>query len=329
MNKKFGWCFIGASAIADKCASEAIKSDICYIASIWNRTYSKALEFANKYNVKAYEDVMDAINDPNVDGVYISLTNDMHYEYMKLCIQNHKHILCEKPFTMNEEEAKDIFALAKKNNVYVAEAMWTWFNKIPIKVKEWINNKEIGKIKEVNCYFGFIGVSKEYTVKRLVDINLLGGGLLDIGVYGIRYSLELFGMPDKVECKGILSDTGVDLKEDVIFHYDGFNVHHHFSIIDQYDERYEIIGEKGTIYLKDFHVPIVARLIKDDKKEEITDSSLLYKNQFEKCSLEINKGYLESTYVKKEETIKCMTLMDECRKQLGVIYPKEQDKKIR
>lgn len=320
--KKFGWCFIGAGRIAQKCAQEILKGDNCYIASVWNRTHSKAVDFAKNYHAVAYENVIDAINDPNVDGVYIALTNDLHYEYMKLCIEHHKHILCEKPFTKDEKEALEIFELAKKNNVYVAEAMWTWFNDPAYKVKEWVKNKKIGDILHVNCRFGFVGVSPVYSVPRLIKPELLGGCLLDIGVYGIRYSLELFGYPKSIECTGNLYSTGVDVNEKIIFHYDNFDVNHYFSVTEDLIETYKIEGTNGVIDAYSFHATKKLLLKTNNKKEQFKTKDLLYEKQFAIAAKEIRIGLLESQYVSKEKTIECMRLMDECRKQLGVVYKK-------
>lgn len=323
MNNKFGWCFIGASKIAEKCASEILKGDNCYIASIWNRTKSKAVEFAKKYHCKQYDDVLEAINDPNVEGVYIALTNNLHYEYMKLCIFNHKPVLCEKPFTMCEDEAKEIFELAKVHNVYVAEAMWTWFNEPANKIKEWVNNFKIGQIKSVKCSFGFPGVTPINKVERLINPNLLGGCLLDIGVYGLRYSLELFGEPEKIEAKGKLYKTGMDIDEKIIFHYPNFDVIHHFSISKLLFETYRIKGDKGIITSNMFHMTKHVSLKSKEEKIDFFVDNNLYEKQFDIVSKEIREGLLTSRSVLKENTIKCMKLMDICRQELGVIYPKE------
>ena len=324
MKKKFGWCFIGAGGISKKCAEEILKKDNCYIASIWNRTHQKAVEFAKKYHAKAYENVLDAINDENVEGVYIGLTNDQHYDYIKLCLENHKSVLCEKPFTMNEKEAKELFEIAKANNVYLAEAMWTWFNNPALKMKEWVENNKFGQIKEVTCRFAFIGVSKDYSVPRLIDINLLGGCLLDIGVYGLRYSLELFGYPKEIKCTGNKYQTGIDLNEHVTFIYDNFSIDHYFSITEELEEIYEIKGSKGYTKGKNFHATNELYLECDSGNELYKTDNLLYERQFHIASEEIRSGLLESKYVTREKSIKCMKIMDECRKQMGVIYPKEK-----
>lgn len=319
---KFGWCFIGAGSIANKVAKELLKGDNNKIVSVWNRTYSKAEMFAKEFHATAYKNVEEAINDPKVEGVYIAITNDQHYEYMQLCIKHHKHILCEKPFTMDKKQAEEIFRLAKVEGVYVSEAMWTWHNKTANKVKEWVSDNKVGKIKKVKCKFGFPALIKKHYATRLKDRNLLGGCLLDLGVYGLRYTLELFGMPKEIECKGHLKG-GVDMNERVIFIYDDFIVKHHFSINSLVGESYSIKGDKGKIKVPFFHFAKKAYLV-GSNKEQFIDDSFLYDRQFINVSKEIDKGLLTSEFVKKDTTIKCMELMDICRRQMGVIYPSEE-----
>lgn len=316
----FNWCFIGAGNITCRVAKELVKSKTNCIFSIWNRTYEKAEKFAKEFGAIAYHTLEEALNDPHIDGFYIALTNDLHAEYMKKCIEHHKPVLCEKPFTGNRKEAEEVFELAKKNKVYVSEAMWTWHNKTAIQVREWL--KEIGPIKSVECEFSFIGVSKEYVVNRLVDVNKYGGALLDIGVYGVRYSLELFGLPKEIECHGDISH-GVDLSEEIVFSYDGFKVKHRFAVNDDYGSRYIIKGERGTIEVPTFQRAKKATL-KTEKTSVVTDDSDLYEIQFSNVAKEIKDGLLESKFVTKENTLLCMALMDECRRQMGVVFPDEK-----
>ena len=312
----FNWCFIGASNIASIVAKEMVGSKTNRIFSVWNRTHEKAVKFGKKYNAIVFDDVDEAISDSRVDGVYISLTNDLHYEYVKMCIEHHKPVLCEKPFMMNVKQSKEIFELARKNKVYLSEAMWTWHNKTAYKVKEWL--KEIGEIKEVECAFSFVGTS----VDRLINPNKLGGALLDIGVYGLRYSLELFGFPREIKCTGRLF-SGVDLNEEVIFQYDNFIVKHRFAIDEDFGIFYRIKGEKGMIEIPFFQAGQKAVLEKENK-EIFIDDSKLYENQFVNVAKEIREGLLESKIITKENTLLCMELMDECRRQIGLMFPNEK-----
>lgn len=317
---KFGWAYIGCGSIAHTTAKELVKTDDNEIVAVWNRTYEKAEKLAKKYGGKAYKNFDDAINDPRVEGVYIALTADQHFEYMKKCIENHKNVLCEKPFTVNADEAKEIFELAQKENVYVAEAMWTWHNTPALKTKSWILDNRIGNIKEVKCdykvpqtTFGKNG--------RLFDANRIGGALLDIGVYALRYSLELFGKPERIECSG-RCNKGIDLGETVDFYYKDFVAHHDIALDSKFSEHYTIVGSDGEIKVPFFHMAKKANL-KGRINDNVAIKDLLYGKQFSNIANEIRSGLKESNIIKKENTIACMEIMDECRKSLNVVYPKE------
>ena len=134
----FNWCFIGTGQIARKVAKELVTNPGHTIVSVFNRTKAKAEKFAKIYNSTVYESALEAINDPRVDGVYIATTNETHFYFAKLCLENHKPVLCEKPITGNTKELKELIKLSQENNTLLKEAMWTWFNPVSNKVKEWI-----------------------------------------------------------------------------------------------------------------------------------------------------------------------------------------------
>ena len=90
----FNWCFIGTGQIARKVAKELVTNPGHQIVSVFNRTKAKAEKFAKIYNSTVYESALEAINDPRVDGVYIATTNETHFSFCKLCLENHKPVLC-------------------------------------------------------------------------------------------------------------------------------------------------------------------------------------------------------------------------------------------
>ena len=318
--EKFRWGYIGTGSIAYTTARELVKSENNEIYAVWNRTKEKADKFVKKFGGKVYERLEDMLSDNNVDGVYIALTADRHYEYMKKCIEYHKPILCEKPFTVNAKQAKEIFELAKKENVYVSEAMWTWHNAPALKVKSWLNENSIGKIKEVRSDYR-VPIVKYNKNSRLLDANKIGGALLDIGIYPLRYSLELFGRPNKVECSG-RTTKGIDLGEVVDFYYDDFVVHHDIAMDTKFSEHYTIKGEQGTIKVPWFHMSKKANL-KGKRQEAFSTKDMLYARQFSNVADEIKRGLIASEYSKPEMTIACMEIMDECREKMNIVYPEE------
>lgn len=318
--KKFGWAFIGCGDIANTTAKEVVKSDTCFVAAALSRSKEKAEAFVNKYGGNPYIDFEEMIKDPNVDGVYVALPHDMHAEYIEKCIKYHKPVLCEKPFTINAKEAIYVLNLAKNEGIYVTEAMWTWHNQVALKVKEWINKNLVGKIKSVNLAFAYpITISGK---DRLTNPARAGGALLDIGIYGIRYSLELFGVPKEIKCAGRLKN-GVDLGENVDLIYDDFTVHCIFAMDKLIGGKLVIEGNDGKIVVNPaFHATKSARLT-GKNKDKIKVNDLLYERQFTNVANEIRSGLLESKIVTNDNTVKCLEIMDECRRQMGLVYPNE------
>lgn len=318
--KKFGWAFIGCGGIAEITARELLKTGEGEIISAWNRTHQRAVDFTRKFGGTAYTTAEAAISAPGVEGVYIAVTANMHEYYMKLCIRNHKPVLCEKPFTVNAEQASSVFEYAAQEGVYVSEAMWTWHNATANRVKEWVHGNKIGRIQSVDCYYSFpmILFSKK---ERHTSPEMIGGALLDIGVYCIRYCYELFGVPKEIICKGRVSQ-GIDLGETVLLRYEGFDANLIVSRDQNHGEKLEIIGEKGKISVPMFHMAQKA-VLHADRKTYFRDKSLLYGTQFSRVAAEIRSGAKSGIAIPSDSTIACMRIMDICRAQMGLIYPCE------
>lgn len=322
--KKFGWAFIGCGGIAHITALELVRTKDNTIVSAWNRTASKAESFVKKFGGTAYATIEEAINAPGVEGVYIAVTADRHADIMKLCIQHHKPVLCEKPFTVNEAQAREVFELAAREGVYVSEAMWTWHNATAKKVKQWMRAGVLGQVKQVNCDYSFPMIKMPIQKPRHTSLEMIGGAIMDIGIYCIRYCYELFGMPREIICNGRLRG-GIDLGEKITLKYDGFDCELRVSRDENDGERLEILGEKGKIYLPMFHMAKKATL-KTDKKQVFRDRSLLYGKQFSEVAAEIRSGARKGVAISPESTLDCLKITDICRKQMGLIYPWEVKK---
>jgi predicted dehydrogenase len=316
----FSWAFIGCGGIAHITAKELLKTPGQKIVSCWNRTYEKAEDFAAQYGCTAYQSAEEAILAPGVDGVYIAVTADQHEFFMRMCIRHHKPVLCEKPFTVNAKQAASVLEYASQEGVYVSEAMWTWHNATAQKVKQWIQAEEIGNILEVKSDYSFPMnfISKK---ERHFSPHMIGGALLDIGVYCIRYCYELFGMPQEIICKGRLAN-GIDLGEHITLRYDGFDCILRISRDESDGERFHITGEHGSIKVPMFHMAQKA-VLKGEKTQRFRDNSLLYGKQFAAVAEEIRSGAKAGIAITAQSTIDCMKIMDICRQQIGLVYPCE------
>ena len=319
--KKFGWAYLGCGGIAHTTARELVKTGDCEIVAAWNRTPEKAKAFVEKFGGTAYQTAEAAIQAPGVDGVYIAVTADKHVEYMKLCIRNHKPVLCEKPFTVNAAQAREIFEYAAQEGVYVSEAMWTWHNATAKQVRSWVKDGMVGDVKQVDCFYSFPMVKMPIQKPRHTSPEMIGGALLDIGVYCVRYCYELFGIPKEIICNGRLSG-GIDLGETVTLRYDGFDANLTISRDENHGEKLTILGEKGTIQVPMFHMAMKA-VLKGAYRGKFRDSSMLYGTQFSNVAAEIRSGAKAGIAIPPETTVECLELLDTCREQMGLVYPCE------
>ena len=315
----FNWCFIGTGAIAKKVAKELVTNPGHQIVSVFNRTKAKAEKFARKYNSTVYESALDAINDPRVDGVYIATTNETHFSFCKLCLENHKPVLCEKPITGNAKELEQLIQLSKENNTMLKEAMWTWYNPVAHKVKQWIQEDRIGKIQFVDCIFNMPIFGYNKAKGRYINPSRYGGALLDLGVYSVRYVYELFGKPKSIQSTGKLYN-GIDLYNDSIFDYGDFKANVSSQINALVGEHCYIVGEKGKIKVPLFHMTSKAVLKTKEGKEVFKDKKKKFARQF-RVVAEIFKSEKPNELVSLESSLDVMEIMDEIRKQIGVIFP--------
>ena len=319
--EKFGWAFIGAGRMARKAAAEVTAEGSCRICSVWSRREESSSSFAARYGCAAYDSVEGALTAEGVRGAYISLVNSAHAQYIKECVDLGVPVLCEKPFTLSERQSEEAFAYAKERGIYLCEAMWTWFNPVAQKVKEWVRSRRIGKIRSVEATYAFPLV-KMSSNPRLVRRELGGGALLDIGVYPVRYIYELFGMPSAVDCGGATSG-GVDLEENIVFDYGSFTAKIYVSMVRYHGERLIIRGDGGVIKVNGFHAARRAVCRGAEGREVFRDGGLLYARQFARAAEEIYSGALSSSVIPPQGTLDVMGIMDECRRQLGVVYPGE------
>lgn len=323
MNSKsiFNWCFIGAGRLADKVAKVILPSGRHRIAAVYTRNDEKCRDFAEKYGGTAYGSAEAAICAPDVDGVYIVTPHTSHYEYTKLALSLGKPVLCEKAITVTAPEAAELFSLAKEKGVYLAEAMWTWFSPIAHKVKQWYDAGELGELYHAEACFRCDLRDRV----RLTDPNLAGGALLDLGIYPVTYLYRLFGKPTKIQCTGQV-EAGIDLWEDVSLTFsNGLTGLASASMCDTegLNQAY-LDGSKGQIKYRDFHAAKQTTLTRKGGPEEVFQADGGYLNEFDVAAGEIRLGLTQSPLVPPSATIDVMEILDECRRQMGLVYPFEK-----
>ncbi len=319
---KFRWCFIGTGSLAKTVASQLNKSGRHEIVSCYTRNYEQGKAFAEKYGGTACDTPEKAITAEGVEGVYIVTPHNAHFRYAKLSLELGKPVFCEKAFTVTAKETQELINFAREKNLYLCEAMWTWFSPSANMTKKWIDENKIGKIlsADFSYHIRIVGNKGRHT-----DPKRAGGALLDITIYPITYAYRLWGKPEKIESTAKLKD-GIDLGEDIIFTYpDGLKVNITASINDNTGlEKMTIKGEKGKITAPFFHamngVTCRTGLFRKETFKGDGPKINSYLDEFDAVAEDMRTGKTESNMVPLKATLEVMEILDEVRSQIGLVY---------
>ena len=318
---------LGPGRIADKVAQTLVQLPEIECYAVASRTPGKAEAFARKFGFsKAYTNYIEMLSDPEVELVYITTPHSHHYEQMKLCLEHGKHVICEKAFTINAEQARKIRTLAAEKGLYVAEAIWTRYMPSRKIINDVIQSGIIGTVNTLTANLSYNVAYKE----RIIFPELAGGALLDIGIYGLNFALMHFG-DDIVRIESTVQKTvtGVDAMETItIFFRGGRMAVLTHSIYCRSDRKGIIHGEKGYIVVENINNPQSVSVYDDNdnllEHYEVPQQISGYEYEFQEAVRCIREGKLEPDSMPLETSIQVMEIMDSLRKQWGVVYPQEK-----
>lgn len=318
---------IGAGHIAEVVAPTLIAMPEVECYAVSSRSFDKAQAFAEKFGFeKAYGSYEEMLRNPEVELVYVATPHSHHCEHMMLCIEYGKPILCEKAFTLNAAQAEKIRAAAAQKGVFVAEAIWTRYMPSRKVINDVLASGIIGTPNTLTANLSYIINHKE----RIIDPNLAGGALLDIGVYGINFALMHFGTDiERVESSVKMTQTGVDGMETItIFYRDGRMAVLTHSIYCRSDRKGIIHGNKGYMVIENINNPQSLRVFDTADREvafyDFSDQISGYEYQFAQAAACIAAGKTEADAMPMADTVYVMNFMDTLRRQWGMAYPQEQ-----
>ena len=319
--------FIGAGRIANTLAATMARMEDVNLYAVAARDLDRAQAFAAQYGFdRAYGSYEEMLRDPNVELVYIATPHSHHAEHMKLCIEHGKNVLCEKAFTLNAAQARQIAVLAKAKGVYVAEAIWTRYMPSRAMIDEVLASGIIGNVTALTATLCYPVAYKE----RCIRPELAGGALLDVGVYCLNFALMHFGDDIKrMDSSVRMTDTGVDGQESITLHYrDGKIAVLTAGILSRSDRKGIFYGDKGYIIVENINNPqsISVYDLTDTlvKKIQVPAQITGYEYQIREAMARIRAGEIESASMPLDTTIAVMERMDALRKNWGLIYPMEQ-----
>jgi predicted dehydrogenase len=324
MTEKLRWGMMGPGEITLTILQDFSLVGI-YFAAVGSRSKDRATAYAKTHSIpKAYGSYEELVADPDLDVIYIATTHNAHFENAKLALSAGKHVLLEKPFTLDSAEAKQLAAIAKDQDVFLMEAMWTRFLPNHVALFEKLQAGIIGNpLYVIADHNQFLPKEK---APRLHDSGLGGGSLIDLGIYPISFAHRVFGMPQKIKASASLMPGNIDESVAAIFEYaEGRQALVHSSLRVNGPVKASILGDLGRIELdKPFYeFSSFTAYDMDDKvlyrfEGNIEGRGMQYQAlEVERC---IRAGLRQSPIMSLDETIEIMEVMDQIRQQTGIEY---------
>ena len=327
MSGKIRWGILGPGGIAHKFASALKAVPDAEIIAVGSRDLQRADAFADMFNVPhRHGSYVELANNPEVDVIYVATPHPFHKACAILCLEAGKAVLCEKPLTVDAEQAEALIASARASKRFLMEAMWTRFIPVMVKVREWLADGAIGEPCMLTADFGNrVELSTENLEGRLFAPKLAGGALLDIGVYTVSLASMVFGTPTKITSLAHIGETGVDEQTAILLSYDAGQIASlSCAITTRTSQDARIFGTKGSIHIPNFSRATSATLEvlgKEPLQIEIpfTDNGFEYQ-VFEVINC-LRMGKLESDIMPLDESLSIIKTMDTARTQFGLHYP--------
>ncbi len=291
------WGFIGFGRIARKflASLEEVNGEVPYAFASRSNAEALQQEFPN---VKVYDSYEALLADPNVDVVYISTTHNFHCQNTIDALRAGKHVLCEKPMGISSDEIVKMKEVAEQTGKFLMEAMWMRFLPAYREAIEKVKTGVIGEVKYMTASFGFRSLDKLTEDGRLLNPDLAGGALYDVGVYPLTIMSDLFGWePHSFVANAQLSNTGVDESIQVQLTYDGGKMAQLFGSVALHTNKEACIyGIDGFVRLPKFWQPQSYDIVRGDEMEsfEVPFQSTGYVHEIEEVKRCVEAGLTES-----------------------------------
>ena len=321
------WGILGAGNIAAHFAQTVSAGTRAQVVAVGSRNRDRAERFATAHGIPTtHVGYRDLVEDPQVDAVYIATPHSEHAEHALLAIGAGKHVLVEKAFTRNVVEAEQVFAAARQAGVFVMEAMWTRFLPHVAALHQVIDAGEIGDVVNIRADHGQAFAFDPKS--RLFAPGLAGGALLDLGVYTVSWALDFLGVPDEVRALGQLTETGVDGQVSMALRYgDRAQADLSTTLWAKTPTTSAISGTEGLITVDgDFYEPTSFTVRRRDGRSWRFEQPMArtFAHQAAEVARRVAEGATQSPLMPWEGTLAVLRVMDEVRRQVGVVYPGEE-----
>jgi len=321
---------IGTNWITDAFIQAASLNKDFVLNAVYSRTEERARSFAKKYNVEnVFTDLNEMARSSAIDAVYIASPNSLHCQQSILFLNNKKHVLCEKPLASNSREVMQMIKASIDNGVLLMEALKTTFLPNFSAIKD--NLHKIGRIRKVisiYCqYSSRYDAYKQGNLPNIFNPAFSTGSLMDLGVYCVYPVISLFGQPKEVAASCTMLESGVDGQGTVFLKYDEMEAVIIHSKMTDSAICSEIQGEKGSIVVDKISVPQQVKIhYRNGDIVDISQPQMQEEMYYEICEFInlIKKGKVESDINSHNLSLSVMKVLDEARRQMGVVFPADE-----
>jgi len=322
------WGILATGGIAHAFASDLRTAGLDLVA-VGSRSQESADAFAATFDIpRAHASYEALVTDPDVDIIYVSTPHPMHHAGAKLALENGKHVLVEKAFTLNRAEAEDIQRIASERGLLAMEAMWTRYLPHMIRIRELIKSGALGEIRAVSADHTQLLPSDP--LHRLNALELGGGALLDLGIYPVSFVWDILGAPATITATARLGETGADAEVATMMTHAGGAVSTTLSSSRAAGPNTAtIIGTEARIEIdRVWYMPTTFRVVAPDSTvwEEYSSKVDGRGMQYQALAAErlVRESILEGDILPLAESVAIMGTLDEIRTQIGVRYPNEE-----
>jgi predicted dehydrogenase len=328
--KKYKWGILAPGKMSAKFTRGIKLFENAELYAVGSRDLLRAKKFAEEFGFRQYYGSYEELAaDPEIDVVYIASPHSHHREHTLLCLENGKHVICEKAFALDSAGVEKMVAMAKKQKLFLMEALWPPFQPFYKKATEILESGILGKLFHLYGYFSFMPPYDPDD--RKFNIALGGGSLLDIGIYPVIDALTYLGIPDEIKAFASFSPTGSEESLSAIMQYrDGRMATIYSSFKTNIGIGCDILCEKGNMTVsrgRDMSQRVILSIHGKEKQEFVFNPPAMgYHWEAEEVMRCLDEGRTESTVVPLSFSLDLIRTLDRIRKAAGIVFPERDFK---
>ena len=320
---------IGSGVIVESILDQVDKTEGVRLTAVYSRSEGKAAALAEKYGAwEVYTDLEAFFRNGDFNCVYLASPNSLHYPQARQALLAGKHVWCEKPFCTTAAQARELFAIAKEQNLMLAEAVPTaYYPNLEILRQQL---PKIGRLRLVQANYSqyssrYDALRQGKPLPNVFNPEFCGGCLVDINFYNVYLNVALFGKPRRVQYYPNLHSGGVDTSGILILQYPDF-VSQATGAKDCWnDNSFSIQGEDGFIQIPGSNgltqIRVVTRTSDETFNAQPDPARLAYEVQT------LTKIFRQEDHTAlhrlMETTIAVMEVLEQARQSAGIRYPGE------